>query len=314
MDKKETVLISFSGGRTSAMMTNHLLKTNNGRFDYIVVFANTGHEREATLEFVHKCDVELGFNTVWIECVTNSLHGKGVGAKVVNHETAYRNHLKNGIDPFEAVIAKHGISNQSTPHCSREMKKYTIRAYMRSIGHKQVNYKTYLGIRTDEPKRLDFNKAKKEKIAYMAELGRVTKNDVNKYWAEMPFDLGIKSYEGNCSLCWKKSDRKIFTIIREAMESNNIEILSEISWIRYIEKKYGRFVPESRIHQDKGGKVHFFRNNRSIDDMVNDSMLIETSSFAIDETNLVDDVLQTRLWDSELDSNEGCVESCEAFS
>jgi hypothetical protein len=34
-----------------------------------VVFANTGQEREETLEFVKQCDDHFGFGTVWIEGV-----------------------------------------------------------------------------------------------------------------------------------------------------------------------------------------------------------------------------------------------------
>lgn len=310
---KETRLISFSGGRTSAMMTNHLLKKYSNEYDFKVVFANTGHEREATLEFVNKCDEVLGFNTIWVECVTNPIFGKGDSAKIVNYETAYRNYKKNGIDPFEQVIAKHGISNMATPHCSRQMKKTTIRAFMRQNGHKQVDYKTYLGIRSDEKKRIDFKKAKKEKLIYMAELGVVSKQDVNKYWSKMPFDLNLKSYEGNCSLCWKKSDRKIFTIIREALMNDDFELLAEIEWIRDMEKKYGMYYPKSRSKQNNGQPVYFFKDNRSMDEMIEESMLLSTDDFAFDETNLIDDVIQMRLWDNNLDANQGCVESCEAW-
>lgn len=312
-DYKQPMLISFSGGRTSAMMTYHLLKKYSNKYDFKVIFANTGHEREATLEFVKKCDDILGFNTIWVEAVTPIEHGKGTYAKVVNFETAYRNVLKNGIDPFETVISKHGITNISLPHCSREMKKVTIRAYMRMIGHSRIDYKTYLGIRTDEPKRLNFKKAKKEKLIYMAELGKVSKQDVNKYWSKMPFDLELKSYEGNCILCWKKSDRKLYTIIREAIIKEDLEVLAEIAWHKQMETKYGRYTPETRKKQDKGQTNYFFMKDRSINDMVEEAMLLDTAEFAFDETTLFDEVTQLRLWNSELDAHAGCSESCEAW-
>jgi len=46
-------VLSFSGGRSSALMTIERLKANN---DSVVIFANTGKENEATLKFVNDCD------------------------------------------------------------------------------------------------------------------------------------------------------------------------------------------------------------------------------------------------------------------
>ena len=52
---KRDIVISFSGGRTSAFMAafcKEYYKDDN----VLVIFANTGREREETLEFVDKCD------------------------------------------------------------------------------------------------------------------------------------------------------------------------------------------------------------------------------------------------------------------
>ncbi len=308
---KEKLLISFSGGRTSAFMTKWLLENMKHKYEMTVVFANTGHERKATLDFVQKCDKEFDFRVIWVEGVTNE---KGTRAKVVDYDTAYRNVLKNGIDPFETMIAKYGISNVMNPHCSRELKKVTIRAFMRDIlGFKSITYKTALGFRSDEPKRLNWDKAKKEKLIYLAQLGNVTKQDVNEFWCKQKFDLKLKSYEGNCILCWKKSDRKLFTIIMEGILSGDEELLSEIEWLKYIEGKYGRFIPETRIKQDKGENSYFFYDNRSIYDIIQESQYLDLSDFAKDESQLINTAKQLSMWDNKLDMNSGCVESCEAF-
>ena len=118
---KKKLLISFSGGRTSAYMTWFMLNQWKDRdlYDKIVVFANTGKEREETLNFVHKCDVEFGFNTVWVEAFVHYKKGKGTTHVVVNFETADRIG-----DVFEDVIFKYGMPNQNAPHCSRELKKH----------------------------------------------------------------------------------------------------------------------------------------------------------------------------------------------
>lgn len=309
---KETMCIAFSGGRTSAMMTKILLGNFGDKYNFKVVFCNTGHERESTLKFVDMCDKEFGFNTTWIEAVTNFKKGKGVSAKVVNYETAYRNYLKNGIDPFEQVIKKHGITNQDFPTCTREMKTGAVRAYMRDLaGHKKKDYKVMLGIRTDEPKRLNWEKAKRDKLRYFAELRNVTKSDVNEFWSKQSFDLELKSYQGNCILCWKKSDRKLFTIIQEGILANDKELVSELDWLKHIENKYGSYFP-------RGGEytyefMRFFRHRRSIADVIEESYLLDLSDFAKDESHIIDTAKQLAMWSEDLDSNGGCSESCEAF-
>ena len=157
---KKQLLISFSGGRTSAYMTWWLLNIwpDRNNWEIIVVFANTGKEREETLEFTNECDVRFGFNTVWIEAVTNPIRGKGVSFKIVNFETANRTG-----EPFEQMIKKHGLPNVKNPHCTRELKKYAIRAYCRSIRWKK--YYTAIGIRIDEVDRISVS-AEKERFIY----------------------------------------------------------------------------------------------------------------------------------------------------
>src|SRR6185312_13635151 len=151
VDKKK-LLISFSGGRTSAYMTWWLQNIWKDRINYDikVVFANTGKEREETLQFIRQCDRYFGFKTIWIEAITNPLFGKGVTAKVIDFKSASRNG-----EPFEASIAKHGIPNQNSPHCSRELKKNAINSYRREI--KWSKCEVAIGIRNDEVDRMNPN-------------------------------------------------------------------------------------------------------------------------------------------------------------
>lgn len=310
-EDKKLMCISFSGGRTSAMMTKYLIDNKSDEYDFIVVFSNTGHEREETLKFVDNCDKHFGFNTVWIEPVVNHVSKKGTTHKIVNFNTAYRNVLKNGIDPFEEMIKKYGIPNIMNPHCSRELKKSPIRSFMRDVFEKR-KYITALGIRSDEPKRLDWHKAYKENLMYFAQFGHITKSIVNSFWSKQSFDLKLKSYEGNCTLCWKKSDRKLYTIIQQGLQSDDKEVLAEISWLNEMQVKYGEFVPESR-KQKQHGTSYFFREHRTIIDVLEESSDISFLEFATDESHIIDDIIQLSLWDNKLDMNGGCVESCEAF-
>lgn len=115
------LVISFSGGRTSAYMTKLLQEKYGNKREIITIFANTGKEREETLEFVNECDKSFGFRTTWIESYQHHGQRKSPGFRIVDFESASRNG-----EPFEDMIRKHGIPNVSFPHCSRELKKRPI--------------------------------------------------------------------------------------------------------------------------------------------------------------------------------------------
>ena len=82
-----------------------------------------------------------------------------VQAWVQNELTARRIEHELAARTLVDQIEKYGIPNQNAPHCSRELKKQPIKSYARSIGWK--NYQTALGIRSDEPKRLNWVAKKK---------------------------------------------------------------------------------------------------------------------------------------------------------
>ena len=76
-DKDKVLVISFSGGRTSAYLTWRLLQEKDAWKDVVVIFANTGQEHQKTLDFVKNCDDHFGFNTVWIDASVNDERGVG---------------------------------------------------------------------------------------------------------------------------------------------------------------------------------------------------------------------------------------------
>jgi len=204
------LVISFSGGRTSAMMTKYLLAKYSDKRDILVIFANTGREYEQTLEFVNNCDKYFGFNTVWVESVQYHGKRKGAGFKVVSFETANRDG-----EPFEDMIKKHGIPNAAFPHCSRELKAAPVKSYIRDVC-KWDDYEIAIGYRIDEPKR--WKTPKPKQVYPFATEYPVTKLMVNKWWLNQPFDLDMSrlrseckqfpEYMGNCDRCWKKAKRK----------------------------------------------------------------------------------------------------------
>src|SRR5690606_32173340 len=71
------LLITFSGGRTSAFMARLLLELPKYKNSQkLIVFANTGRENEATLKFVNECDKRWNLNVVWLEADVNEEKGK----------------------------------------------------------------------------------------------------------------------------------------------------------------------------------------------------------------------------------------------
>ena len=297
-EQSNKLLISFSGGETSAYMTYWLLNEFKGWKDMIVVFANTGEENEQTLEYVNKCDKEFGFNTVWVEAITNSEYKKGVRAKVVNYLTASRNG-----EPFEQSIKKYGIPNISAPQCSRNLKKYVVRDYARKLGWKIKDYKTVIGIRADEIDRISENK-ERENLWYPLIEANITKPFINRFWRDQSFRLELKGYEGNCKVCWKKSLRKLLTIAKENPEHfDNFKL-----W----ELKYENFIPEQRQHNtDIKTPIRFFRNNLSVDNILELSK--KPFKPASNDAENYTEVIQLGLFDIPLDLSNGCVESCEVF-
>lgn len=238
---KPKLLVSFSGGRTSAYMS-HLLKTQySDRYELLFVFANTGEEHENTLRFVDQCDKAFGLALVWVEAETTQERGVGVKARVVTFETASRVG-----EPFEQMIRKHGIPNRNFPHCTRELKQRPIEAFAKSIGWK--DYQTAIGIRADEPKRV------KSKVYPLVHWHPVDKQDINDWWAGQPFNLDLVERLGNCKWCWKKSDRKHFANIDESPEIYDFP--------RRMESTY----PHAGPSQTGEAKV-FFRLTRSTDQL-----------------------------------------------
>lgn len=259
---KEKLLVSFSGGETSAYMLWWILKNWSNKYEIKVVFANTGQENEETLLFVQKCSEYFKVEVTWVEAVVNPENRKGTTHKVVNFETASRNG-----EPFEAVIAKYGIPNPATPHCNREMKLNAINSYMKSIGWEK--YYSAIGIRVDEFDRMNAKRKEKRLLYPLISEKPMTKAKINQWWNLQPFRLELKGYQGNCKTCWKKSDAKLYTLINENR--------SQFDFFEEMENKYGSFIPESRIKlmKERGEEIpirtNFFRKNRSVADLVKEA-------------------------------------------
>ena len=174
---KETIFVSFSGGRTSAYMSWYLINYWGHKYDFIFVFANTGLEAEGTLEFVDRCDKEWGLNLVWLEAKVNPVKGAEIEFNIVSFESASREG-----EPFEEVIAKFGIPNSSRPFCTQYLKTYVINAYKASIGYKR-KHPTAIGIRADEFDRMNLGQLEAGETIYpLIKMKHTTKDDVMMFF------------------------------------------------------------------------------------------------------------------------------------
>lgn len=232
----------MSGGRTSAYLTEKVLELQfQGYYkdvDFVITFANTGREHEKTLEFVNNCDERwrklYDNRVVWLEAVVHD------GRAPCSHKEVDFDSADRDGNVFEEVVAKYGLPNSNFLHCTRELKENPILSYMTSLGEQvghtvngelvRATYETWIGIRADEPRRLNGNRNGKQYKVFplageLSPLGASNidlscdKQDVLDFWEEMPFDLDIPEHLGNCVDCHKKSFKKLKMVYDDMGES-----------------------------------------------------------------------------------------------
>lgn len=282
---KEKLLISFSGGRTSAYMLKKILdsKEYNDKYEFIVVFANTGKEHEGTLEFVRDCEINFGVKIHWIEAKHRKEDGTlitkkgwGVSFKEVTFETASRNG-----EPFEEMISAIGIPCSSAPFCSDQLKRKPIERFLKSIGWKKF-YKA-IGIRVDEIDRMNPKYLKKRIVYPLIKDYPTKKIEILKWWSEYKFNLKVPINLGNCDICWKKSFK--------VLVQNTKDYPQRFEWWQSMINKY------SHLSRNSDKVISFFRGGKSIKELFEMGMLSEE---------------QLDLFAQEY-KLDGCSESCEVY-
>lgn len=195
--------ISFSGGRTSAYMLWRVLQSNNGLpGEAMVCFANTGKEDEATLRFVRECQEQWSIKINWIE-----FRPQAPGYVEVDFLSASRNG-----EPFQALIEKKNyLPNPVARFCTSDLKVTPIKTFA-------PDHETMIGVRADESRRVSKLRAR-GLLVPLVNAG-ITQNDVQSFWKQQPFDLGLDfrngvTAKGNCDLCFLKGGHQISSLIAD---------------------------------------------------------------------------------------------------
>ncbi len=199
-----THVVSFSGGRTSAFLV-HLMERARKEYGWNVkyIFTDTGVEHPQTYVFIRNIVKFWGIDLIILRAVVNPELGKGNTYQEYTVNDLMNSSVMPPFEPFMSMMKKYGTPTAFGPYCSERMKKDVTERYCKE--HFGKNYITWLGMRSDEPKRLK----PKAGIKYLADLIEVDKQDVLEWWTHQPFDLQLEEQEGNCLYCVKKSTAKL---------------------------------------------------------------------------------------------------------
>lgn len=255
--KTKNLLVSVSGGRSSALMAIHVATSSKyENYNIVFVFANTGLEHDKTIKFLRNLEAYIGRKIHLVEGVYSMKIGEGVRHKEVDFD----NLDMNGT-PMTGAIAKRnagkskGVPNNGMPYCSEYTKKRVIHSFAKNY-FGTTKYITAIGFRLEDmPKRvapIQVRELFDNKIyPLLSDFSpMVDVPYLDEFWSKMPFSLEINSRYGNCQLCFKKSDKNLCETI-----ANNTSL---IEWYDKMEKKYNG---------------SFFRGKRTVIDMLELSKL-----------------------------------------
>lgn len=276
-------VVSFSGGRTSAYLC-HLMKEKFGD-DVDFIFMDTGAEHPMTYRFVRDVVKFWDLPLTVLRVKINPELGKGNDYEVftpADIQTAKMPAYK----PFIDMMEKYGTPYIGGAFCTDRMKTQPFTKYCNDT-YGRGNYETWLGIRDDEPKRLNRNIKNRK---YLADISDFDKEDVIDWWKEQPFDLLLDGeHLGNCTFCIKKSVNKIALAARD-------EVGAAKQMGYYINSKKTRVV-ESRTSPSNV----MFRGRNSLE-----SIIAKFSDFGRDE-------IKNTIQSMKKVESGSCSESCEAF-
>lgn len=287
LENCNNILCTVSAGYSSMLMAIHM-KEWYPNHNIVYAFANTGKEDKRSLDFLKECADYYGLDIVYLEPIISS--DKGVG-------TNYAVRLANNLDlsgiQFEYGIQKYGIPSVANKWCNRELKLVPMQKYCDDIFGKN-NWSVAIGIRIDEIDRVS-ESYKTNNIFYPLVEHKIDSRLRNKFWSEQPIKLKLKAFEGNCTMCFEKSDRKRMTVYKYNPKS--------AIWWDEMEQKYSLVPIDGKDVYNgfvENGGAFFGRGNRSI------KWLVEQAQKPFREAN-DEYVYESDLFDAEDECGNACV-------
>lgn len=273
-------VVSFSGGRTSAHLVYLKNKERLNGKDIHFLFMDTGAEHPATYQFIRDVVAHWGISLICLRVVVNPVLGEGNGYRVVPITE-----IGPDLQPMRDICEKYGTPYIHGAFCTRTMKMEVFERYCRDVFGKG-NYHTWIGIRSDEPKRLKARKG----VSYLADISDVEKQDIISWWKTQPFDLGIPEHLGNCVFCIKKGINKLALAARDEpeMAEQFWQLITDPS-VRVVERRQ----QENKI---------MYRGNNSLESVI--ALFADHSREEIAAT----------IRNTGGEESGSCTESCEAFS
>lgn len=138
-------VVSFSGGRTSAYMLN-LIRNQDPSSKFI--FMDTGAEHPETYVFIRKVVEHWGIDLTCLRVLPVMIDGVGSDYEIINYDQC-----KQDLIPWQRMLSKYGHPYVGGAFCTDRMKTVPFTKYCKDHFGKD-NYKTWIGIRYDEPARL----------------------------------------------------------------------------------------------------------------------------------------------------------------
>jgi 3'-phosphoadenosine 5'-phosphosulfate sulfotransferase (PAPS reductase)/FAD synthetase len=213
------------------------------------VFADTGRELPETHRFVYECERRWGQKIHRVERRGASTDGTAFDRLLADKHAAY---LRRGQRPQ--------LPGPRSRYCTIELKRAPAERFMVERGISE--YDQILGIRADEHSRAARIREKAyesrpvhpdgeepwmypeasirehrqrssalphvryDYVLPLAEDGK-TERDVLDFWRRQPFDLGLETYEGNCTDCYMKATWKRVECIRKRPDEVKVWIRDE---------------------------------------------------------------------------------------
>lgn len=253
----KNIIATVSGGRSSVRLIEHFENSEKYKdFNKVYVFDNTGQERKETFKFMQDAERKFGVEIIKIEGVYHKSFEEGTSYRIVDkwEDLDTESNVFSEMIAYKNMGVFSSVPNVGSPYCSDMLKTRPTKKFADDIFGKK-NYQISIGFRKEDmPKRISWAEIKEEKRLIYPLItdfeSPVDNFDLNRFYDNQNFKLEIHNKYGNCRYCFKKKEKFIVDNIRFDIEQGNLET---IEWYRKEQKKH---------------KSLFFRNEKSIDDLV----------------------------------------------